>query len=248
MGVKRDLESYRDEFYQKYPDKKYIKFIKKDKNHLIVEDKYSICKIAYTHLMNGYCPTIRVALDKNEYFINKAKEIHGNLYTYKNSIYAGCDDPIIVTCSLHGDFKITPHSLIPSKSGCEKCGYIKSSIKNGNNATGWADSDWFKKAMNSKHFDSFKCYIIKCWDENEEFYKVGKTFKTLKERLVNYKERMPYNWEIIKIFEFKDLMLDSAKEISIIERNLKNLNKENKYIPLQNIRGKYECFTQIKLK
>jgi phage anti-repressor protein len=59
---------------------------------------------------------------------------------------------------------------------------------------------------------------------------------------------MPYNYRIIKIIENKNLTLDCAKEICILERKLKNKNKSNEYIPLQNIRGKFECFNKINIE
>jgi len=248
MSKEVSLEEYRDRFYTKYPDKKWLKFLKKDKTYLIVEDRFGICKVSRTHLMNGWMPSIRVALDKNLYITNRIKSIHGNYYNYNLVNYTGLDNLITLICPFHGEFQITPHSITSQKSGCNKCGYLKSSIKNGLNATGWTDTNWYEKALISKHFDSFKVYIIECWDENERFFKIGKTFRTLKGRFNNHKERMPYNYRIIKIIENKNLTLDCAKEICILERKLKNKNKSNEYIPLQNIRGKFECFNKINIE
>ncbi len=248
MSIKRSLESYKEEFYKKFPDKSYIKFIEIVKTHFIVEDKFGFCKVAKSHLMDGWMPSIRVALDKNAYFINKAKIIHGDTYNYEKVNYI-CDSKLItLICSKHGDFEITPHVHICGKGGCNKCGYERSAIKNGQNITGWKDSDWYEKAKNSKHFDSFKVYIIECWDDKEHFYKIGKTFRTLEGRLPNHKERMPYKYKVIDIFDFKELSVESAKKASILERKLKEENKNNKYLPLQNIRGKFECFKQLNNK
>ena len=37
------------------------------------------------------------------------------------------------------------------------------------NPAGWNYTTWIRKAKTSKHFDSFKVYILRCWNENEEF-------------------------------------------------------------------------------
>jgi len=242
---KRTLESYIDEFYKKFPDKDYIKFIKKDKAHFIVEDKYGLCRVARSHLMGGWMPSIRVAINKNDYITKRIHSIHGNYYDCSKIDYTGLDNPIKLICPIHGEFEITPHSITSQKAGCSKCGYNKTSIKNGESALGWSDTDWYKKALNSKSFDSFKVYIIKCWKDEEEFYKIGKTFRILKERFS--KEKMPYKYTAIKIFEFKDLTLESSKKASILERMLKDNNKYNEYLPLLEMRGKFECFKQINI-
>ena len=43
-------------------------------------------------------------------------------------------------------------------------------------------SDWTNAAINSKSFESFKVYIIRCYNDNEEFIKIGRTFSKLKKR------------------------------------------------------------------
>lgn len=54
-------------------------------------------------------------------FIDKAKAIHGDKYSYEKSQYH-YRKPIIITCSKHGDFKQRyDHHIGPRKSGCRKC-------------------------------------------------------------------------------------------------------------------------------
>jgi hypothetical protein len=55
-----------------------------------------------------------------EWFITKAREIHGDKYTYERSVYTGSKDPIIVTCPTHGDWETTPNTIL-DKHGCPKC-------------------------------------------------------------------------------------------------------------------------------
>lgn len=100
-------------------------------------------------------------------------------------------------------------------------------------------TNWKKAALKSKNFDSFKVYIIKCYNENEKFYKIGRTFCTIKKRFQG-KICMPYNYEIIKVFE------NNAEEMYKLENKLKKSNKKNKYVPKIIFKGMQECFEQLK--
>ena len=53
---------------------------------------------------------------------------------------------------------------------------------------------------------------------------------------------LPYNFSLHSLEVFKD-----ARDCCDRERQLLNNNKDNKYIPLKNFNGMYECFTKIKL-
>jgi len=127
------------------------------------------------------------------------------------------------------------NSFINAKSGCIKCQYLKA----GENPMGWRFLNWKNFAEKSKHFDSFKVYIIECWDENERFYKIGRTFNKINLRFSGNKT-MPYNFRIIKIFE------GESEEIYKLENGLKKENKEFKYLPTKKFGGRYECFSQLK--
>ena len=72
----------------------------------------------------------------------------------------------------------------------------------------------------SKNFDSFKVYVIRCWDDNEEFYKIGRTYLKTKQRFKSNKS-LPYNYEIVK-----EIPLENARIICELEEGLKNCNKD----------------------
>ena len=55
-----------------------------------------------------------------EWFVARAREIHGDKYTYEHSVYTGSKDPIIVTCPTHGDWETTPNTFLDNH-GCPKC-------------------------------------------------------------------------------------------------------------------------------
>ena len=60
-----------------------------------------------------------------EAFINKAKKVHGDKYSYEHAFYKGIYEPITITCPKHGDFEqIASYHL--SGNGCQKCGITDS--------------------------------------------------------------------------------------------------------------------------
>ena len=59
-----------------------------------------------------------------EVFINELKSIFGNKYDYSKVCYESAHKKVCILCPKHGDFFITPHSLLKG-CGCTKCGYNK---------------------------------------------------------------------------------------------------------------------------
>jgi len=57
--------------------------------------------------------------EKTLWFIDKAKLIHGNLYSYERVIYKGSNKKVKITCPIHGDFEQTPSNHYKYK--CSKC-------------------------------------------------------------------------------------------------------------------------------
>lgn len=172
-------------------------------------------------------------------FINKANEVHEFKYDYSKTVYKRDGLKLIITCPEHGDFYQTASSHKQGQ-GCKKCGRIKSNTYLSENPNGWTKTSWEEKANKSKYFDSFKVYIIKCYNETEEFYKIGRTFNTLKKRFKSV--AMPYFYEIIQIEQ------GTAEEMYKLETKLKQSNKEYKYIPKIKFDGRHECFTKIEIK
>lgn len=59
-----------------------------------------------------------------EIFIERAKKIHGDTYSYSKSIYTKGSDKLIITCPIHGDFNQSPNNHCRGK-GCSKCGDLR---------------------------------------------------------------------------------------------------------------------------
>jgi hypothetical protein len=196
------------------------------------------------HLSGCGCPKcgIESKISKKilslEEFILRANKIHNNKYNYKLVSYKNAHTKVVISCDKHGNFEQSPANHLSGK-GCNKCGRIKTIKFNSENPGGWALTSWINKAKKSTHFESFKVYILRCWNENEEFYKIGRTFNSVNRRFDSKKD-IPYNWEILKILE------GTAEEVFKLENRLKKNNKQNKYTPLIYFPGKHECFSQLK--
>ena len=89
-----------------------------------------------SHFNGQGCPKCgRIAANKNialDYskFLLRAKKVHSNRYEYLESSYKNYTSKMKMFCSEHGFFEQTPHSHISMKSGCPKCGVIKTAESN----------------------------------------------------------------------------------------------------------------------
>src|SRR5690606_34930924 len=205
------------------------------------KDKYGICKLTPDNMLRNAYPTIETAVDKTKYFLKKLELDRYCVFSkwdFTNFKHVNSNFKNEVVCTIHGIFKCRPNHLLFVRAGCKKC----ANSKVGDNATGWTLTNWINSSKTSKHCDSCKVYIIKCWDENEDVYKIGRTFRKLKERFgANSSVKMPYNWEVVKIIEkFKD-----AEYIYKLESKLKQSNKVEKYRPIKQFRGMEECFKNV---
>ena len=207
-----------------------------------VEKHGSFLQRGEVHLQGMGCPKCGGNYRKTtEEFIAKSKIIHGEKYDYKSVKYINNLTNVELICSKHGLFLQQPKAHLKSH-GCNKCSREENGKKNAEKGTTWRYSDWEKAAIKSKKFDSFKVYIIQCSDPdtNEHFFKIGKTFMTIKQRF-DHKKAMPYSFNILKIIESKD-----GREICELEYKLKMENKEFQYKPLLTFGGHFECFSQLK--
>jgi len=204
---------------------------------VIFDTKYGACKAPFYRLSKFKIPNISSAVDKTSFMINEFTELHKNRYDYTESVFINARIKIKVRCKTHGMFDID-YSAHKVGQNCGKCAN-NSRVENTKTNGGWSLKDWWHKASKSKNFDSFKMYVIRCWNENEEFYKIGRTFSTVKYRFSS-KDLMPYNYEVVQIRESED-----AHKIYCLEKAFKNHNKDNKYNPQISFNGKQECFTKI---
>lgn len=78
-------------------------------------------------------------------------------------------------------------------------------------------------------------YVIKCYNDDEEFYKIGITSRTIEKRF-NGNSSLPYRYKIIQSIEHKyDIIYD-------LETILHKYYREYKYTPKIYFKGSNECF------
>lgn len=230
-----------DKIRKLHPDLEILpnqEYINRDGN-LLVKNKYGICEVIILSLLNKSTPTIRSAVDKNLYCINQFKEVHGDKYDYSLVEYKGTHTKVKII-SEHGIFEQSPSNHL-SRQGCPIEGRKNTTRYHRKNPSGWKHRNWIKSGGRSKRFDSFKVYFLECWDEEtgERFYKIGKTYNTVKRRF-RTKTRLPYKYNIIYTIELED-----GRRICELEQEYQNKNKEYSYIPKKHFDGMYECFSKL---
>ena len=121
-----------------------------DKNEIFIEkakrihgDKYDYSKVEYVncstkvcivcskhgefwqtpnkHLCGCGCPKCAGKGKNKEYFLEKAKEIHGDKYDYSKVEYVNWNTKVCIICPNHGEFWQSPEKHISQKHQCPKC-------------------------------------------------------------------------------------------------------------------------------
>lgn len=229
------LEEYENRHNNKFPEDKIIVLLKID-NYIYYSTIFGICKKECSFFGRS-ANSIRSALNKEDYIKNRFKYLFGNKYDYDNLKYDNNLKTIKLPCFKHGIFEQNLNSHLYG-AGCPKCSHEIRNKINSENSTGWSKKDWKNASKKSKRFDSFKVYIIKCWNDEEEFYKIGRTFQSIKDRFSS-KIKMPYNYDIIKVFNGDiDFIYD-------LELSLKKQIKKYQYSPTLHFNGNLECYTDI---
>ncbi len=190
-------------------------------SEILVSDKYGTYKATAHRIRNNIFPSIVTAIDKTEVFVNKAKEKYNNKYTYENFKYINVNTKSEVTCPIHGDFTVSAGHHLHSETGCQTCGLYRTHTEQ------------------FKNFQTVNLYIIRCFNETENFYKIGITGKSdVKFRYLT-KKSMPYEYELIHFIQ------DSPEIIVKLELDLLLFYKNSKYMPKIYFDGITECVSNI---
>ncbi|MCK5603016.1 hypothetical protein KAR91_14125, partial [Candidatus Pacearchaeota archaeon] len=80
-----------------------------------------------THLKGGKCDQCALE-DREERFINKAKNVHGNEYNYSSVRYVESKIKVDVICEKHGTFSVIPKNHLQGV-GCDSCSLEASAKK-----------------------------------------------------------------------------------------------------------------------
>lgn len=160
-------------------------------------------------------------------FIKKAVAIHGEKYNYSKVEYLTALKKVIVTCPMHGDFKIRPNCVL-SGQGCAKCARDSS--------VGFSKARFVKTCAEKDRVA--KLYLVKMTNEREVFYKVGITSRSVSQRL--REGGICYECKIV--FEVHE----QAAFIYDLEKRIHKLLSKYRYNPLIPFAGSAkECFHKI---
>ena len=161
---------------------------------------------------------------QTEGFINQAIGIHKDFFYYDLVAYTNTHTKVKIKCKKHSHiFEQTPAHHLQGKNGCKFCT---------NEGKSWSKTRYVSASNGREcHF-----YIIRCFNENEEFIKVGTTYRTIKQRY--YGKNMPYSYEIVKDIK------GSTEDCWELENTIKHskILKPFKYSPLICFNGRTECF------
>lgn len=103
-----------------FSESNYINYNTKVK--VLCKECNSYFYITPNNLFNNIgCPECAHKNMNTEKFIQKAKEIHGELYDYSKAIYIKARQPIEIICKKHGSFCQTPDNHLNKKCGCPLC-------------------------------------------------------------------------------------------------------------------------------
>ena len=222
-----------EEVHSNFYDLTKIEYLKNDDYVTPICKKHGLFSILAGNFKKGFgCRDCgRNKPYTNESFIERANKVHDDFYNYEKIDLKNSSSKVTIICPNHGEFSQNAYShLIGTK--CRKCSWDKR-LKIKYESNGWGCNLWQEKANISNSFDSFKLYIIYCFNTEENFYKVGRTFKTLSERF----KSLPYNYKVIATIVGTD-----SCEIVEKESNIKNKIKINRYRPEIKFDGYSECF------
>lgn len=118
--------------------------------------------------------------------IENFKRVHNDKYDYSLVDYEKTHKKVKIICSEHGVFKMTPAHHGQGEN-CPKCSRKRQG--------GWTRTN-FKEKCNKNNNGLGTFYILRCWNEEEEFYKIGITSHSIKKRYESKKD-LPYSYEII---------------------------------------------------
>ena len=117
-------------------------------------------------------------------FIEKARAVHGDKYGYDKVDYKNTHTKVIITCPDHGDFPQEPAGHLRGQ-GCPACGVEFSQL-----------GDNLLNLIKSGRYIDGSLYVIQAFNDNEEFFKIGISTKTIGQRFGSQKQ-MPYDFEVL---------------------------------------------------
>ena len=190
------------EFYPKNAEKlEPISEYSTAKTKMLFKTQYGIVSFTPDNLLHGHFPGIKSSINRKEYFKNQLLFLYDNKYDLIVTSTDRHRGRVILVCPIHGEQSIDSDSIFLGR-GCPMCNKH------------WEKSDLF--------------YLIRLYDNNESFYKLGISHKLDNGDIRRFKEyrKLNYNIEIIYLHQFDDFL-----ECKEFELKLKRIIRNNLYVP-----------------
>lgn len=171
------------------------------KKKMLFNTKYGLVSVNPDNLVHGHIPTIRVAVNRKEYFKNQLLFLYDNKYDFEIDSTDRHEGRVTLMCPIHGRQSVDSDSIFLG-TGCPCCNKF------------WEKSNTF--------------YLIRLYDEKESFYKLGISYINDKGEVRRFREykALGYNIDIIQIHTFEDAL--QCKEF---ELKLKKIIRPSLYKP-----------------
>ena len=233
LTTQQAIEKFKKAHGEKY-NYSLVDYINKTTKVKIICSSHGVFEQCPADHWNGFgcmsCAVEKRAANKlstKEEVLLRFLEIHGDKYDYSLVRFKLQRDKITIICKIHGEFTQACYMHLHGQ-GCCKCAKEASVF----------DRDKYIGLVKAKYNDKSNLYILRCWNNDEVFYKVGITCRTVQKRYPN-KRAMPYQYEINKIVS------GDAEFIWHLEKRITRLLRKYKYKPEIDFAGKTECYSVV---
>ena len=158
-------------------------------------------------------------------FLERAIQIHGNVYDYSLVEYTAYKKHVKILCNLHGVFEQTPCGHLKGR-GCTEC-----SRSSGFNRTRFVD-------LVSRYGEGY-LYLVRLFNSDEDFYKIGITCRELRKRMNCF----PFSKELIHV----ETIYDGGKLFDL-ENELHRTFRKFRYEPFTSFSGEKECYSEVDIE
>ena len=183
----------------------------KAKDKMLFDTKYGLVSISPDALLAGHYPNIRSSINRKEYFKNQLLFLYDGKYDFEIESSDRHKGRVVLICPIHGRQSVDSDTIFLG-TGCPLC-----------------NKEWHKT-------NTF--YLIRLFDENESFYKLGISYKLDNGDIRRFREyrALNYNIEVLYTYTFNDVL-----ECKEFENKLKQIIKPFLYKPS---RWEYETSTE----
>ena len=160
--------------------------------------------------------TIQNAINPSEYFIKKAKSIHGNKFNYFRTEYLSKVKLISISCQTHGEFQTLSGFHYKKNGGCRKCANNQSLTKNE-----------LLKAFNYVHDNKYDYSLVEGNPSSKDFIEIiCPKHGVFNQRVTNHREgrgcrTCNSGWNIERVTEFiNDIRNQDVLTMDPVELNM----------------------------